>query len=70
MIVAFGGDGALLHNTLVNSLFDDVWLFLPGGIGIRRSLINSIEISNAIGGGFQAQRHLKSGTAHAKQMHP
>ena len=32
MIVAFGGDGALLHNTLANSLFDDVWLLSPGGI--------------------------------------
>lgn len=44
MILAFGGDGALLHNThadssgfLANSLFDDVWLLSPGGIGIRNS---------------------------------
>ncbi len=40
MIVAFGGDGALLHNTLANSLFDDVWLLSPGGIGISSSSMN------------------------------
>jgi hypothetical protein len=32
--------------------------------------INIIEISDAIGGGFQARRHLKPGTALAEQMHP
>lgn len=37
MILTFGGDGGLLHNTraddygfVTNSLFDDIWLLLPG----------------------------------------
>jgi len=44
MILTFGGDGGLLHNTqaddhglVTNSLFNDIWLLLPGGLRIGSS---------------------------------
>lgn len=45
MILVFGGDGKLLHNAyadsygyISNTLFDDVWLFSPGGIRTTSSM--------------------------------
>ncbi len=45
MILVFGGDGKLLHNAYAdsygyirNTLFDDVWLFSPGGIRTNSSM--------------------------------